>query len=113
MANNTDEAVGAAFAALADGTRRRLVEHLIAADSGLSGSVLAQRFALSRQAVVKHLHVLHEAHVVDKTRQGKEVHYQVRQDALRDPTRWLTDLAETWDRRLDRVKAVAEAAEDR
>lgn len=111
MPSSTDEAVGAALAALADGTRRRLVECLVEADSGLSATVLAEGFPLSRQAVVKHLRVLHEARIVDKTRLGKEVYYQVRLGALDESTQWLADLAASWDRRLSRVKAVAEASE--
>lgn len=111
MPPSTDEAVGAALAALADSTRRRLVECLVEADSGLSATVLAGGFPLSRQAVVKHLRVLHEAQIVDKTRRGKEVYYQVRLGALDESTQWLADLAACWDRRLSRVRAIAEASE--
>lgn len=110
MLPSTDEAVGAALAAFADGTRRRIVECLVDADSGLSATVLAQRFPLSRQAVVKHLRVLHEAQIVDKARLGKEVYYQVRSGALDESARWLAELAASWDQRLSRVKAEAEAA---
>lgn len=110
MLPSTDEELGAALAAFADGTRRRIVEHLVDADLGLNATALAQRFPLSRQAVVKHLRVLHDAHIVEKSRIGKEVYYHVRPGALDDSGRWLADLEAAWDRRLSRVKAAAESA---
>lgn len=107
--SSSDDHVGQALYAFADATRRCLFEQLVVAESGLSATVLAQHFPLSRQAVVKHLRVLHEAHLVTKTRHGKEVRYQAQREALDDSAQWLADLATAWDQRLAQIKATAEA----
>jgi DNA-binding transcriptional ArsR family regulator len=100
-------AVGPVLAALADPTRRRLLDTL--ADAGqASATTLAERLPVSRQAVVKHLNVLSDAGLVAGGRAGREVLYRVRPDALNASARWLADVAATWDRRLAALKRAAE-----
>src|ERR687898_389431 len=80
------EAVDGVLAALADPTRRQLLD-LLAAQGEATATTLAARLPVSRQAVVKHLAVL---------------------DAT---SRWMAALASDWDRRLASIKRVAETAE--
>ena len=103
----TDE-VGDVLAALADPTRRALLDVL--ADAGqASATVLAARLPVSRQAVVKHLQVLEAAGLVTGARAGREVRYAVRPEPLDAAARRLAALAAGWDRRLLAVKRAAEA----
>ncbi|MEU9201518.1 metalloregulator ArsR/SmtB family transcription factor [Streptomyces sp. NPDC048332] len=104
------EAVGQVLGALADPTRRQLLD-LLAAQGEASATALAERLPVSRQAVVKHLAVLDAAELVSGTRVGREVRYAVRPAALDATARWMSSLAADWDRRLARIKRVAEAAE--
>jgi DNA-binding transcriptional ArsR family regulator len=104
--------VDAVLAALAEPTRRRLLDHL--ADHGqASATILADGMPVSRQAVVKHLGVLDEAGLVQATKVGREVRYAVRPEALDRTAQWMTALATEWDRRLATIKRFAEAAEER
>ncbi|WP_194927579.1 ArsR/SmtB family transcription factor [Catenulispora pinisilvae] len=96
--------------ALADPTRRRLLD-VLAARGVASATELAGELPVSRQAVVKHLAVLDTAGLVSGRRAGREVRYEVRSAALDNTARWMASLAADWDRRLARIKAVAEAAE--
>jgi DNA-binding transcriptional ArsR family regulator len=96
--------------ALADPTRRRLLETL-GERSTSSATALAGELPVSRQAVAKHLAVLEEARLVDSRRAGREVLYSVRPEALTATASWLTDLAAAWDRRLQRLKRLAEAGD--
>jgi DNA-binding transcriptional ArsR family regulator len=99
--------VGAVLAALADPTRRHVLDVL--ADEGqASASRLASRLPVSRQAVMKHLRVLERAGLVAGGRAGREVLYEVRPEPLADSARWLEDLAASWDRRLRAIKRRAE-----
>lgn len=100
---------GPVLGALADPTRRRLLEALAEAGQA-SATTLADRLPVSRQAVVKHLHVLEQAGLVAGGRSGREVLYRVRPDPLDASARWLDDLAATWDRRLAAIKRAAEAS---
>lgn len=104
------EPVDEVLAALADPTRRRLLD-LISARGAASATELAGELPVTRQAVVKHLAVLDAAGLVVGRRLGREVRYEVRSAALDATARWMTALAADWDRRLARIKAVAEAAE--
>jgi DNA-binding transcriptional ArsR family regulator len=102
------EEVGGVLAALADPTRRQLLDVL--ADAGrASATTLAGRMPVSRQAVVKHLQILQTAGLVEGVRAGREVLYSVRPDLLDASARWLADLSATWDRRLNALKRAAEA----
>ena len=84
----------AVFGALADPTRRRLLELLIDARRA-SATSLAEGLPVSRQAVIKHLHVLEAAGLVNRVRSGREVLYLPSTDPLEASARWLAELAAT------------------
>jgi DNA-binding transcriptional ArsR family regulator len=104
----TGEPFDALFAALADPTRRRLLD-LIAARGEASATTLAGGVPVSRQAVVKHLGVLEEAGLVSRERRGREVVYAVRPDRLGAAARWMAAAAEEWDARLSAIRRMAES----
>ncbi|GAA4714128.1 metalloregulator ArsR/SmtB family transcription factor [Pseudonocardia yuanmonensis] len=97
---------GQALAALADPTRRELLERLARGEA--SATTLARDLPISRQAVVQHLGVLDAAGLVRSARYGREVRWSPRRDGLIAAAVWLTGLAEEWDRRLAAIKAIAE-----
>ncbi|MCL1872410.1 MAG: metalloregulator ArsR/SmtB family transcription factor [Promicromonosporaceae bacterium] len=94
------------FAALGDPQRLELLRRLGAGAE--SATALAQHATISRQAVVKHLRVLESAGVVAAHRDGREVLFAVRPEALAESSRWLDDVAAGWDRRLADLKKAAE-----
>lgn len=102
--------VDSVLGALADPTRRLLLD-LLAARGEATATTLAEDVPVSRQAVVKHLAVLEAAGLVTGGRVGREVRYAVRPAALDATARWMAALAADWDRRLARIKRIAEAAE--
>jgi DNA-binding transcriptional ArsR family regulator len=104
------EPVGSVLAALADPTRRQLLD-LLATEGEVTATVLAERLPVSRQAVAKHLAVLDAAGLVSGNRVGREVRYAVRPAALDETARWMSTLAARWDRRLAIIKRIAEDAE--
>ncbi|MEZ0069882.1 DNA-binding transcriptional ArsR family regulator [Streptacidiphilus sp. MAP12-20] len=110
MTEEPRAAVDSVLAALADPTRRQLLD-LLAADGEATATTLAERLPVSRQAVVKHLAVLDAAGLVVGTRVGREVRYAVRSAALDATARWMAALASEWDRRLATLKRIAEAPE--
>ncbi|GHJ49323.1 putative transcriptional regulator, ArsR [Catellatospora sp. TT07R-123] len=104
------EPVDSVLAALADPTRRQLLD-LLAARGEATATTLAEELPVSRQAVVKHLTVLETAGLVSGNRVGREVRYAVRSVALNATARWMTALASAWDRRLANIKQAAETPE--
>jgi predicted transcriptional regulator len=93
--------------ALADPTRRRVLEAL-AAYPAASASALARELPISRQMVIKHLGVLQDAGLVRSTRSGREVLFQVHTGSLTETADWLNSLAAQWDSRLATLKNRAE-----
>ncbi|WP_328451806.1 MULTISPECIES: ArsR/SmtB family transcription factor [unclassified Amycolatopsis] len=98
------------FSALADPTRRRLLE-LLSQRGDATATELASDLPVSRQAVVKHLVVLDGAGLVTGRRDGRERRYQVRPDALAATARWMNQVAAQWSSRLTAIKRLAEQAE--
>ena len=99
----------AVFVALADPTRRRLLERLATGPRSATG--LAARFPLTRQAVVKHLGALADAGMVRKQRRGREVRYRLETAPLDEASDWLTKLSARWEQRLVKLKQFVEEQE--
>jgi DNA-binding transcriptional ArsR family regulator len=97
------------WSAIADPSRRRVLD-LIVRRGEASASWLAGQVPFSRQAVSKHLVVLQHAGLIHRRKQGREVLYHVDANRLDQATRALAQLARQWDRRLDTIKRLAEAA---
>jgi DNA-binding transcriptional ArsR family regulator len=95
------------FAALGDPTRHRLLEAVARGEQ--SAADLAALLAITRQAVEKQLRVLEQAGLVERQQRGRRVRFVVRPEPLADTATWLAALADTWDRRLAAVKALAES----
>ena len=107
MTGTTDES-SAVLAALADPTRRQLLDILAARDEATATTV-AEGLPISRQAVVKHFAVLTNAGLVTSRKQGREVLYSLRPEKIQITARWMADLATGWDTRLQRIKRIAES----
>jgi DNA-binding transcriptional ArsR family regulator len=95
------------FTALADPTRRRVLDLLAEHGHGTATS-LAAELPVSRPAVIKHLAVLDRAGLVAAQRHGREVRYVVRPQPLHETAAWMSQLAATWDARLEAIRALAE-----
>ena len=102
MNARADEDAGAVFAALADPTRRRVLQAL-AERPGVTASTLAGELPVSRQAIVKHLTALREAGLAERERAGREAHYRLRPAALTDAVAWMATTGAQWDDRLARL----------
>ena len=96
----------AVFIALADPTRRQLLERLAMGPKTATG--LAVRFPLTRHGVAKHLGALADAGMVAKERHGREVRYRLESAPIDEATAWLTTLAARWEQRLLRLKRYVE-----
>jgi DNA-binding transcriptional ArsR family regulator len=92
----------AAFAALADPSRRQILE-LLSEHGAQSASALALRLPITRQAIAKHLRILTEAGLVRVDRDGREVVFEIVADGAVEAASWLAATAERWQRRIDRL----------
>jgi DNA-binding transcriptional ArsR family regulator len=95
--------VDAVFGALADPTRRRLVETL-ARGGTVTASGLAGQLPMTRQAVAKHLSALQGAQLVSASKVGRETHYELRPQPLDEAASWIQTVSAEWDERLDALR---------
>jgi DNA-binding transcriptional ArsR family regulator len=98
------------FHALADPTRRAMVDHL--AGGPASVSELARPLAISLPAVVQHLHVLERSGLVRSEKVGRVRTCRIEPAALSAAERWIAERRAAWERRLDRLGAYLEEQAD-
>src|SRR3954469_13331677 len=96
-----DESIDRVFHALADPSRRVIVERLSAGPATVSE--LAQPLAMSLPAVVQHLQVLQVSGLVSSKKVGRVRTCRIEPAALRPVERWIGARRSSWERRLDRL----------
>ena len=89
------------FHALADPTRRALVEQLSRAPAPVSE--LARHLPMSLPGVMQHLQVLEASGLVRSEKVGRVRTCRLEPDALRTAERWISERRAGWERRLDRL----------
>ncbi len=98
------------FVAVADPTRRRIMELLSDGDKPVHE--LTETFDVSRPAISQHLRVLREADLVRERRVGRERYYRLRAAALREVATWIARYERFWDERLTRLGERLDAMDD-
>jgi|SRR6516165_6655764 DNA-binding transcriptional ArsR family regulator len=92
----------APFAALADPTRRRIVEML--AEGPLCAGDIAGEFAVSAPAVSQHLKVLREARLVRMRPEAQRRIYELDRDGVDELSDWISSIRGFWSRKLDSLE---------
>jgi DNA-binding transcriptional ArsR family regulator len=102
----TASATSDVFRAIADPTRRAILDRLRAGPSAVND--LAADFDFSRPAISKHLRVLKEAGLVSETRAGRERHYQLCPMPLQRVAGWVEGYRSFWLTNLTNLKRYLE-----
>jgi DNA-binding transcriptional ArsR family regulator len=97
------------FTALADPTRRKIVELL--ADGPRGAGSLADEFAVSRPAISRHLRVLRETGVVSVRSQAQRRIYEIDPTGLDEIAAWVHRYRTYWSDRLDQLERAAKETE--
>jgi DNA-binding transcriptional ArsR family regulator len=100
---------GDVLGAMADPTRRQLLEAL-AAGGPATATELADGLPITRQAVTKHLTALSRAGLVTSSKHGRDVRFELRTENVAQTADWLAGLAADWEARLAAIKRIAEAS---
>ena len=98
---NQSQALDRAFQALADPTRRRIIERLT--QEPVSVSELARPLAMSLPAVMQHLAVLETSGLVRSAKSGRVRTCRINPEALSLAEQWINARRSEWERRLDRL----------
>ncbi len=96
------------FAALADPTRRRILD-LLARGSRNAGDLAAAFPRLTQPGVSRHLRVLRDAHLVDVTVRAQQRIYALRPEGLADLYEWVAKYQAMWPETLDALEHYLDA----
>ncbi|MGE0788070.1 MAG: ArsR/SmtB family transcription factor [Sandaracinaceae bacterium] len=110
MSKAAERSAASLFFALGDGTRLSVVRKL-AAGGALSATALSADAQVSRQAIAKHLRVLEDVGLVTHDKKGREVLYALETRRLEDARSYLDSVSASWDRAIDRLRALVEEDE--
>lgn len=98
------------FDAIADPTRRRLIQ-LLAEAGELPLHELTPHFPMGRTAVSKHLAVLKEAGLVVDRKVGRETRFRLNAEPLREVQDWVAFYSRFWSTNVMRLKQLLEEEE--
>lgn len=90
------------FAALADPTRRAILDRLMKGDADVAE--LAQPFDMSMPGVSKHLKVLERAGLISRDREAQKRPSHLEVERLREATQWMERYRQMWEARMDRLE---------
>jgi DNA-binding transcriptional ArsR family regulator len=99
------------FAALADPTRVEIVTRLSRGPASVSE--LAEPYDMSLRAVLKHVQVLEDAGVVRTVKEGRVRRCELDGRSIDATARWMEQVRQRWERRIDRIEDIARKGEKR
>ena len=99
VVKRVEDPLGATFGALADPTRRAIVERLTRGEASVGE--LAEPFEMSLPAISKHLSVLEDAGLVVRTKRGRIRHCRLIDAPMRDAFEWIATYGSFWEGQLD------------
>jgi len=101
VSERTSDELDLVFGALADPTRRGIVERLAVGEATVTE--LAAPFSISLPAISRHLKVLERASLVTRSQQGRWRHARLSPTSLADAARWLSRYERLWAESFDRL----------
>ena len=94
--------IDAVFAALADPTRRAIIERLSRGEARVTE--VAEPFHMSLNAVSKHIRVLEASGVIERHKQGRDHILSINPDSLNEVDGWIERTRRYWGERLDAME---------
>jgi len=104
------ERLDAVFGALADPTRRAILDRLTRGEATVTQ--LAAPFSVSQPAISRHLKVLERAGLIARTRRATARLSHLRAEPLRDAATWLASYREFWEESYERLDELLAALQE-
>ncbi len=89
------------FQAIADPTRRALL--LLVTSQAMTAGAIASNFDVARPTISKHIQILNECELVEANQQGREIHYQLKIEKMKEIDKWLEQFREIWENRFNNL----------
>jgi DNA-binding transcriptional ArsR family regulator len=92
------------FQAIADPTRRAILA--LIAIQALTPNAMAEQFDMSRQAVSKHIKVLHECELIKPEQSGREIYYHFNPQKMQEIDNWIAQFRKSWETQFNQLDNV-------
>lgn len=102
MVKYDSQTLSSTFAALADPTRRRIIELLLEGEKCVTE--IADSFDMSLPAVSKHLRIIERAGLIERIKRGRYFHFKLAAGPMKDAVEWLNRYQIFWDDQLDSLE---------
>jgi DNA-binding transcriptional ArsR family regulator len=92
------------FQAISDPTRRAILA--LIAIQALTPNAMAEKFDMTRQAVSKHIKVLHECELIKPEHSGREIYYHFNAKKMQELDHWLAQFRQSWEIKFNQLDEV-------
>ncbi len=92
------------FQAISDPTRRAIL--VLLTSQSMTAGAIAENFAAARPTISKHIQILNECELVEANQQGREIHYQLKIDKMKEIDQWLEQFRAIWENRFNNLDNV-------
>src|ERR1700760_2308330 len=92
------------FQAIADPTRRAIL--LLVASQSMTAGAIAANFETARPTVSRHLQILTECELLKQKQSGREVHYHINPEKMKELADFIQTFRELWDQRFNKLESV-------
>ena len=100
------------FSALADPTRRNILE-LLASSGQLSATEISDRFQVTPSAISQHLKILRQANLVRMEKRAQQRLYRINPEVMAELEQWARHLTQRWNERFEALDRVLEAEQNK
>jgi len=92
------------FQAIADPTRRAIL--LLVTTQSMTAGTIASNFDTARPTVSKHLKILTECELLQQTQNGREIHYTINAEKMREVADFIEPFRKMWDDRFNKLESI-------
>ena len=89
------------FQAISDPTRRAIL--VLLTTQTMTAGEIANNFDVARPTISKHIQILKECDVIGSNQQGREIHYEIKIDKMKEVDKWLEQFRKIWENRFDQL----------
>ena len=76
---------------------------MLLAAHGMTAGAIAEKFDVARPTISKHMQILNECELITSTQQGREIHYEIKVDKMKEIDNWLTQVRKIWENRYNQL----------
>ncbi|MEJ1238321.1 metalloregulator ArsR/SmtB family transcription factor [Chryseolinea sp. T2] len=92
------------FQAIADPTRRAILA--LVALQAMTPTAIAEKFDSSRQTISKHIQILTECEILGQTQNGREIHYHLNPQKMKEIADFIEPFRKLWDDRFNKLESI-------